>query len=165
MLMLISILLIFFTLLQVSRKLEPDKADDDAQMAAIRQVVHAMAGRRTLLHAQFAARLAKKKVPVARGLHNCMRLSRHSPALQLQQRTSSSNMRVGSSHGTEAEAQMKRLRLACSCRTISSLLSRIRNVVCAFDFTHTYQAAHADAGLVEGRRARARTPLLLTLWR
>jgi hypothetical protein len=35
---------------------------DDAQMVAIRQVVHAMASRRTLPHAQLAARLAKKKV-------------------------------------------------------------------------------------------------------
>jgi hypothetical protein len=32
------------------------------------------------------------------------------PPLQLQQRAASSNMRVGSSHGTEAEVQMKRLR-------------------------------------------------------
>ena len=47
---------------QVSRKLDRDADDDDAQMAAIRQVVHAMASRRTLPHAQFAARLAKKKV-------------------------------------------------------------------------------------------------------
>jgi hypothetical protein len=47
---------------QVSRKLDRHADDDDAQMAAIRQVVHAMASRRTLPHAQFAARLAKKKV-------------------------------------------------------------------------------------------------------
>ena len=56
------LLLIFFFCLQVSRKLDRDADDDDAQMAAIRQVVHAMASRRTLPHAQFAARLAKKKV-------------------------------------------------------------------------------------------------------
>ncbi len=47
---------------QVSRKLDRDADDDDAQMAAIRQVVHAMSSRRTFPHAQFAARLAKKKV-------------------------------------------------------------------------------------------------------
>ena len=56
------LLLIFFFCLQVSRKLDHDSPQDDAQMAAIRQVVHAMAARRSLPHAQFAARLARKKV-------------------------------------------------------------------------------------------------------
>lgn len=47
----------------MSRKLDFDlDGGDDAQMVAIRQVVHAMASRRTLPHAQLAARLAKKKV-------------------------------------------------------------------------------------------------------
>ncbi len=99
--------------IQVSRKLEPDDADDDAQMAAIRQVVHAMAGRRTLPHAQFAARLAKKKVLLSRSSHSLCALHLVTLLLlQMQERAFGSNMRVGSSHGTEAEAQMKRLRSA-----------------------------------------------------
>ncbi len=51
--------------IQVSRKLERDADDDDLQMAAIRRVVHAMAGRRSMPHAQLAARLVRKKVGAA----------------------------------------------------------------------------------------------------
>lgn len=110
----------------------------------------------------------RRRCPLLACLHYVHALHHVTISLQLRQRASSSNMRVGSSHGTEAEAQMKRLRSAAAALqhlllSIFSAFSHARG--CAFEPTHSHQAAHADAGLVEGRSARPCRRLRCSLWR